>query len=131
MARAAKVHCLERGRDPRDYTLVAFGGAGPVHANRVAETLGINIILYPAHAGVMSAFGFLAAPPSFELMRTTTTLISEVNIKTVRQLLGDMEIEGKQLLGGTGIEVREMKIEREAAIRYRGQTFSLFVPIPS
>ena len=62
MARAAKVHCLERGKDAREYMLLAYGGAGPVHAAQVAETLGIKRVLYPLRAGVMSAFGFLAAP---------------------------------------------------------------------
>ncbi|MCY4469729.1 MAG: hydantoinase/oxoprolinase family protein [Thiotrichales bacterium] len=131
MARAAKVHCLEQGRDPRSYTLVAFGGAGPVHAHRVAAALGMRHILYPARAGVMSAFGFLVSPPAFELMRTATALLSEVDPEAVLSLFAQMEAEGRRLLDGAGVAPCDIRIRREAAIRYRGQTFDLFVPAPA
>ena len=131
MARAAKVHCLEQGRDPRSYALVAFGGAGPVHAHRVAAALGIRHVLYPARAGVMSAFGFLVSPPAFELMRTATALVSEVDPEAVLKLFAGMETEGRRLLDGAGVAPRDIRIRREAAIRYRGQTFDLFVPAPA
>ena len=131
MARAAKVHCLEQGRDPRSYTLVAFGGAGPVHAHRVAAALGMRHVLYPARAGVMSAFGFLVSPPAFELMRTATALLSEVDPEAVLSLFAQMEAEGRRLLDGAGVASRDIRVRREAAIRYRGQTFDLFVPAPA
>ena len=131
MARAAKVHCLEQGRDPRSYALVAFGGAGPVHAHRVAAALGMRHVLYPARAGVMSAFGFLVSPPAFELMRTATALVSEVDPEAVLKLFAEMEAEGRRLLDGAGVAPRDIGIRREAAIRYRGQTFDLFVPAPA
>ena len=131
MARAAKVHCLEQGRDPRSYALVAFGGAGPVHAHRVAAALGMRHVLYPARAGVMSAFGFLVSPPAFELMRTATALVSEVDPEAVLKLFAEMETEGRRLLDGAGVAPRDIAIRREAAIRYRGQTFDLFVPAPA
>ena len=131
MARAAKVHCLEQGRDPRDYTLVAFGGAGPVHAHRVAAALGMRRILYPARAGVMSAFGFLVSPTAFELMRTSTALLSEIDLEATRSLFAEMEVEGRRLLRGAGVAIRDIRVRREAAIRYRGQTFDLFVPVPA
>ena len=131
MARAAKVHCLERGQDPRDYTMVAFGGAGPVHAIRVAAALGMKRILYPARAGVISAFGFLVSPPAFELMRTATVLISDVDMEATRDLFREMEIEGKRMLEGAGIGARDIQVKREAAIRYRGQSFDLFVSMPT
>ena len=131
MARAAKVHCLEQGRDPRSYALVAFGGAGPVHAHRVAAALGMRHVLYPARAGVMSAFGFLVSPPAFELMRTATALVSEVDPEAVLKLFAEMETEGRRLLDGAGVAPRDIRIRREAAIRYRGQTFDLFVPAPA
>jgi N-methylhydantoinase A len=130
MARAAKVHCLERGRDPRDYTMVAFGGAGPVHANRVAAALGMRRILYPARAGVISAFGFLVSPPAFELLRTATVLVPDVDLEATRGLFREMETEGKRMLQGAGIGARDIQIRREAAIRYRGQSFDLFVSVP-
>ena len=131
MARAAKVHCLEQGRDPRSYALVAFGGAGPVHAQRVAAALGMGRVLYPARAGVMSAFGFLVSPPAFELMRTATALLPEVDPEEVLDLFAQMETEGRRLIDGAGVASGDIRIRREAAIRYRGQTFSLLVPAPA
>ena len=131
MARAAKVHCLERGRDPRDYTMVAFGGAGPVHAYRVAAALGMRRIVYPARAGVMSAFGFLVSPPAFELMRTATVTLGDVDLTATQVLFKEMEAEGRRLLEGAGLNARSISVRREAAIRYRGQTFDLLVPVPS
>ena len=130
MARAAKVHCLEQGRDPRSYTLVAFGGAGPVHAYRVAQALGMRRVLYPARAGVMSAFGFLVSPPAFELMQTSTSLLCEVDPAAASGVFARMEAEGRRLLDGAGVAARDIRVRREAAIRYRGQTFDLFVPVP-
>jgi len=129
MARAAKVHCLERGRDPREYTMVAFGGAGPVHAYRVAMELGISRILFPARAGVMSAFGFLVSPPAFELLRTVTVSISDVDLAATRELFDEMEGEGRRMLEGAGIPARDIGVRREAAVRYHGQTFDLLVPL--
>ena len=84
MARAAKVHCLELGKDPREYVLVAYGGAGPVHAWQIAATLGIRHILYPLHAGAMSALGFLVAPATFTLMRAAPQAIEAVELQACR-----------------------------------------------
>ena len=131
MARAAKVHCLERGRDPREYTMVAFGGAGPVHAYSVAMELGITRILFPARAGVMSAFGFLVSPPAFELLRTVAVSIYDVDLAATRELFEEMEAEGRRMLEGAGIAAQDIGVRREAAVRYYGQTFDLLVPMSS
>ena len=130
MARAAKVHCLERGKDPRAYALVAFGGAGPVHALRVAGTLGIRRVLFPTRAGVMSAFGFLVAPPAFELLRAYITPLATADPSLVNRLYQEMEEEGRALLGTAGVPPAETAVRREAAIRYTGQSYELFVPVP-
>ncbi|MCZ6729527.1 MAG: hydantoinase/oxoprolinase family protein [SAR324 cluster bacterium] len=129
MARAAKIHCLERGKDPRDYTLVAFGGAGPVHAHRVAVSLGIRRILHPARAGVMSALGFLVAPPAIELMRAENTPLAEIDLAKTRALFSSVEAEGRRLLSSAGLDQDGMEVKREAAMRYRGQSFELVVPV--
>ncbi|MCG8543096.1 MAG: hydantoinase/oxoprolinase family protein [Alphaproteobacteria bacterium] len=130
MARAAKIHCLERGKDPRRYTLVAFGGAGPVHAYRVAETLGIRQVLYPARAGVMSAFGFLVAPAAFELLRADSSLLADVHIGRLQKQFTEMEAEGRRLLRSAGVKQADIEMHREAAVRYRGQSSELFIEIP-
>lgn len=129
MARAAKIHCLERGKEPRNYTLEAFGGAGPVHASRVAAALGIRRILFPARAGVMSAFGFLVAPPAFELLRAYITALANADLGLVNRLYREMEEEGRALLQTAGIPAKETAVRREAAVRYVGQSYELFVPV--
>src|SRR5438034_4413261 len=68
MAAAARVHIVEKGRDPRRYAMVAFGGAGPAHAARVARILGVGEVIVPPASGAASALGFLVAPLSFELV---------------------------------------------------------------
>ena len=83
MARAAKVHCFEGGKDPRTYSLVAFGGAGSVHAWRLAEVLGIDRVIFPARAGVMSAFGFLVAAPSFELVQAHLAPLEDADFEPI------------------------------------------------
>ena len=130
MARAAKIHCLERGKDPRDYTLVAYGGAGPVHAEQVARALGIRSIVYPLRAGVMSAFGFLVAPPSFELLRAIVTPLDEIDVPEANALLRGMEKEGRALLKTAGVTAAECTVRREIGLRFHGQSFELSVPVP-
>src|ERR1019366_640143 len=70
MANAARIHTLERGKDPHRFPLFAFGGAGPVHGFRVAQALGSPVLIVPLGAGVMSAVGFLTAPLAFDFVRS-------------------------------------------------------------
>jgi N-methylhydantoinase A/oxoprolinase/acetone carboxylase beta subunit len=130
MARAAKIHCMERGKDPRLYTLVAFGGAGPIHAFRVAQILGVSRILYPAHAGIMSSVGFLIARPSFEAVRTYERPLTPEYVDPIVKLFAEMEREGSELLHAAGVADRAIERTRELGIRYRGQAYVLFVPAP-
>ncbi len=129
MARAAKVHCLERGKDPRDYTLVAYGGAGPVHAYRVAEALGIERIVYPIRAGVMSAFGFLVAPAAFELLRAVALPVAELDFAALGAMLDDMAAEGRRQLEAAGIAATDCVVEHQFALRFTGQSYALDVPV--
>ncbi len=131
MARAMRVHCLEQGRDPREYTLVAFGGAGPVHAFGVAQTVGIKQCVFPAGAGVMSAFGFLVARPSIELVRAYVTPLEQADAAVVGRLYRDMEREGRELLRTAGVRSADVSLEREVAVRFVGQSYELIVPVPA
>jgi N-methylhydantoinase A len=131
MARAAKVHCLERGKDAREYTLVAYGGAGPVHAEGIARALDIRTILYPLRAGVMSAFGFLVAPPSFELLRAIVAPLAQLDFAEVDRTLRAMEAEGRALVKTAGVPLRDCLVRREFGIRFAGQSYELSVPLPS
>src|SRR6202044_4255515 len=77
MANAARVHAIESGKDLRPRTLIAFGGAAPLHAARIAEKLGIGRVLIPANAGVGSAVGLLRAPGAYEIVRSRLMCIAE------------------------------------------------------
>ena len=129
MARAAKVHCLERGKDPREYTLIAYGGAGPVHAYRVAKILGIKTIFYPLRAGVMSAFGFLVTAPSFEMIRADLAPLESADAVRINAFLREMEAAGKALVATCGVAMAKLSTVIEANMRFAGQSFELSVPI--
>ncbi len=129
MARAAKVHCLERGKDPREYTLIAYGGAGPVHAFRVAKALGIRTIFYPLRAGVMSAFGFLVTAPSFEMIRADLAPVESADPVRINAFLREMETEGQALVATCGIAKSKLRTVIEANMRFAGQSFELSVPV--
>ena len=129
MARAAKVHCLERGKDAREYTLIAYGGAGPVHAYRVAKVLGIRTIFYPLRAGVMSAIGFLVTAPSFEMIRADLAPVESADAARITAFLREMEAEGKALVSTCGVVAAKLSTVIEANMRFSGQSFELSVPL--
>ncbi|MBC5810697.1 MAG: hydantoinase/oxoprolinase family protein [Candidatus Eremiobacteraeota bacterium] len=131
MARAAKIHCLERGKDAREYTLVAYGGAGPVHAEGIARALDIRSVVYPLRAGVMSAFGFLVAPPSFELLRAIVVPLTSLDYAEVNRIVRGLETEGRALVKTAGIATRDCVVRREFGIRFAGQSFQLSVALPN
>ena len=131
MARAAKVHCLERGKDPRDYTLLAYGGAGPMHAAQVASALGIRRVLYPLRAGIMSALGFLVAPAAFERMRADSGPLDAVDPSRTNRLLRELEAEAAALVRAAGVAPADCTVKRELALRFVGQSYSLPVRLPA
>jgi len=130
MARAAKVHCLERGKDPRDYVLLAYGGAGPVHAAQVALALGIRRVLFPLRAGVMSALGFLAAPAAFERMRADVGPLDAVDPARSNALLAELAQEARELVRASGVPLAACRVRREAALRFAGQSYALPIELP-
>src|SRR3712207_5804158 len=103
MANAARVHAVERGKDPRAYPLFAFGGAGPVHGYRVARALGVPGFIVPPGAGATSALGFLCAPLSFDFVRSLYGRLHELDWSEVNTALDEMEEEGRVLLRATGV----------------------------
>jgi hypothetical protein len=90
MAAAARMHLSEQGRDPAGFALVAFGGAGPVHAYGLAKQLKITRIVVPMRAGVMSAYGFLVAPPTVDQARSLPSALTEVDWERVTALYDEM-----------------------------------------
>lgn len=131
MANAARIHAIERGKDPRAYPVFAFGGAGPVHAFRVARILQAPQLIVPLGAGVTSTVGFLAAPLAFDFVRSYYGRIDELNWGDVSHLYEEMEEEGRAILAEAGVEATEMSVTRSADLRYVGQGHEVSVPVPA
>jgi N-methylhydantoinase A len=130
MANAARVHAIERGKDPRSYPLFAFGGAGPVHAYRVARALGVPGFIAPLGAGATSAFGFLCAPLSFDFVRSLYGRLDELDWSEANAALGEMEEEGRDLLRASGVADPDVRVRRLCEMRYVGQGHEVTVELP-
>jgi N-methylhydantoinase A len=131
MAAAARIHGIERGKDLRQYPLFAFGGAGPVHCWQVARILKVPRILLPFGAGAMSAYGLLAAPLAFDLVRTRRLRLDAADWSTVNALYAEMEAQGRALLARAGVSAAEMRVTRLAEMRYLGQGHEVEASIPA
>jgi len=131
MANAARVHAIERGKDPRAHPLFAFGGAGPVHAYRVARALGVPGFIAPLGAGATSAFGFLCAPLSFEFVRSLYGRLDELDWASANGALGEMEEQGRDLLRASGVAEADVRVQRLCDMRYVGQGHEVTVRLPT
>jgi len=129
MANAARVHAIESGKDARSRTLIAFGGAAPLHAARVAEKLGIARIVVPANAGVGSAVGFLRAPVAYEIVRSRLLRLDGFDAAAANQLLAEMRDEAAAIVR-QGAGEAPLGEARSAFMRYRGQGHEIAVPLP-
>ncbi len=130
MANASRIHAVERGIDSRRFSLVAFGGAGPVHAYQVAEKLRLETIIVPPAAGVCSAFGFLLAPMSFDLSRSYITRLEELQWERLNFIYAELESKGRELLLDAGVALKDMQFIRSADMRYAGQGFEISISLP-
>jgi N-methylhydantoinase A len=129
MANAARVHAIESGKDLRVRTLIAFGGAAPLHAARVAEKLGIGRVLVPANAGVGSAIGLLRAPVAYEIVRGRLMQLGEFDAAAVNRLIAEMRAEAEAVVR-RGDPDAELVEQRSAFMRYRGQGHEITVKLP-
>jgi len=124
MANAARVHAVENGEDLSDYTMIAFGGAAPLHAGRLCEKLGVARLLVPPGAGVGSAIGFLRAPFSFEANRSVYMKLSDFDAEMIKSLLSDLEAEAAGFVR-TCDEVSPILSEFKVYMRYTGQGWEI------
>ena len=129
MANAARIYLSEKGEDAEKYTLVAFGGAGPVHVAALARALGITHILIPRFAGVASAVGFLIAARSFETVRTYICRLDNFDVPAVKTLLEEMIEEGKAVLRKAEVPPEQIQFHVKADMRYLGQKHEVTVPV--
>lgn len=129
MANAARVHAIESGKDLRSRTLIAFGGAAPLHAARVAEKLGIARVLVPANAGVGSAIGLLRAPVAYEVVRGRLIRLSAFDASAANRLFSEMRLEAEAIVR-RGAPDAGLTERRSAFMRYGGQGHEIGVQLP-
>ena len=128
MASAARVHAVENGKDTAGRTLIAFGGAAPLHAARLAQKLGIKRVVIPVDAGVGSAHGFLDAPIAYEVARTLLIRLGSLDADIVESLFHDMRAEAEAVVR-LGVPAGPLTERRTAFMRYRGQGHEIAVPL--
>ena len=131
MASAARVHIAERGRDPRDFTLLATGGAGPVHAYHVARKLGIRRLICPPAAGVASALGLLLAPARVDRVVAMTCRLDAADWPALEAAYQAMAADAAEVIAATGLDPESAVASREADMRFTGQAFEIVVPLPA
>ena len=129
MASAARVHAVENGKETAGRTLIAFGGAAPLHAARLAQKLGIRRIVVPPDAGVGSALGFLGAPIAYEVVRTLLVRLDDLEQQTIEALFAGMRAEAEAVVR-LGFPHGALAETRTGFMRYRGQGHEVAVPLP-
>ncbi len=130
MALAMRTAVVERGHDPRHFTLVATGGAGPVHAYEVARHLRIPRILLPPAAGVASSLGFLVAPLTVDLVRTLPARLGGVDWQAAAARYDEMQAQAGALLQRAGADPAAARMIRRVDMRYSGQGYEVAVELP-
>ncbi len=130
MAAAARIHIIGRNKDPRNYSIVAFGGAGPAHACEVARILGASSVVVPLGAGVTAALGCLAAPLSFENIRSMPGLLEYTDWDAVNDAFAEMEATGREMLSNAGVSESEVTLTASGDMRLSGQIHEIAVPVP-
>ncbi|MFW6075489.1 MAG: hydantoinase/oxoprolinase family protein [Chloroflexota bacterium] len=130
MAAAARVHIIERNRDPRSLAIIAFGGAGPAHAVTVGKLLGSPAVIFPPGAGVASALGALVAPIAFTAGRTFLTPLEGADWDEIQSLIGDLETRASDEIQRAGVDPDSVQIRRWAEMRLEGQYHEIEITLP-
>ena len=129
MAQAIKLVLTDRGRDPRDFVLASFGGAGPMHACQIARAMNIPRIIVPAHAGVASAFGATAMDIRHDLEAFYYASLEDADFDRLNEMFVALEGQGRTLLARDGVAEDGMALSRHAQMRYIGQFWEVLTPL--
>ena len=129
MAQALRIVSVERGHDPREFSLIAFGGAGPVHAVALAEELAIPEVIIPPAPGAFSALGLVATDLKRDYARTLYADLESVAPERVAEAFSAMEAAGRTMLNEAGIPADRQVLRRMADVRYRRQAYELTLPV--
>jgi N-methylhydantoinase A len=128
MLRAVRVVSVERGRDPRDFALLAFGGAGPLHAAALAAELGVGTVLVPPQPGILCALGLLVEDLRTDYVRTRVLPLEPGLAPTLAAEFGPLESAARAWLEREGVQPAQRTLERQLEMRYAGQNYELPVP---
>jgi N-methylhydantoinase A len=131
MARAIRVISVQRGHDPRDYTLVAFGGAGPLHAARLARELEIGRVLVPRHPGILCAMGLLLTDLRADFAATRLCTLDAEVAAPMAAAFADLAQRAEDWFVAEGIAPEARRIGRSVDMRYAGQNYELPIPLPT
>lgn len=129
MADALRTITVRRGIDPREFSLLAYGGAGPMHAVALAEDLEIGEVIVPVHAGAFSAWGMLQADIKYEAKRTFFGLWSGIDCNSLESAFRELEAAVREHLSGEGVPTRDISLFRSADLRYEGQEYQINCPM--
>ena len=130
MSYAVKAVTTERGLDAGDFALVAYGGAGPLHAVQVAREIGMRKIIVPGAPGVFSAFGMLFSDLRYDFVRTWPTRLEDAPFEKIEQVYRELEDEGRRAIAGTSVAPQKVTVKRAADMRYVGQEHAVTVDLP-
>ncbi len=130
MAASLKQITLDRGRDPRDFSMVAFGGAGALHATFLAKSLGIKRVFIPCHEGVFSAYGAVVMDFKNDHEKTFYCPIATVDLAELNYQYQELDQKGFDIMQRQGVARKNVRIARSAQIRYIGQTYEVETPVP-
>jgi N-methylhydantoinase A len=131
MAGAIRMVSISLGVDPRDFTLFAFGGAGPLHASSLAKELGIPKVLIPARPGITNALGCVVADLRQDFTKTLNVAIDKVNITHIHKIFTDQEAKGIELIKNQGLDLEKISSSYSLDMQFIGQTHILRVNIPN
>ena len=131
MERAVRVSSAEKGYDPRDITLVAFGGAGPMHAAALAKAVGIPTVLVPEQPGVFSAVGLVMADIRHDFVQTRVARGDAITVDHMGPLYAELDRQGEAALIRDGVHEDRRDLQRTADFRYSGQAYEVNVPVPN
>jgi N-methylhydantoinase A len=131
MTRAIRAVSTERGRDPREFALCAFGGSGPVHAATLAGSLDIRKVIVPPFPGLFSALGLLFAEVEHHLYRTYFCKFGDLDLTRLNAIIADLEAEATTTLATEGYTGHGMRLERQVDLRYAGQSYELTIAAPA
>jgi N-methylhydantoinase A len=130
MSYAVKAVTTERGLDAGDFVLVAYGGAGPLHAVEVAREIGIRKVIIPHAPGVFSAFGMLFSDLRYDYVRTLPMRLEEASFDVMAAVYGELERQGRDAIAGTSVKPQKIAVKRAADMRYVGQEHAVTVDLP-